>query len=54
MQPTVASGAITGFTTVSSSTNPVADVPSTLTIKAKDMFGHDVEIKLPITVKTRN
>ena len=48
-------GHITGFKAIllSSTTNPTADVPSTLTIKAKDMYGHDVVIKLPMTVKKR-
>ena len=46
---------IKGFEAInlSSTTNPTADVPSTLTIKAKDMYNHDVVIKLPMTVKKR-
>ena len=46
---------IEGFKAInlSSTTNPTADVPSTLTIKAKDMYNHDVVIKLPMTVKKR-
>jgi len=37
----------------SGSTNPTADVPSTLIITAKDMYNNDVEIRLPMTVKKR-
>ena len=37
----------------SSTTNPTAPVQSTLTITAKDMYGHDVVIKLPMTVNKR-
>ncbi len=37
----------------SGSSNPTADVPSTLIITAKDMYDNDVEIKLPMTVKKR-
>lgn len=33
--------------------NPKQDVPSTLTIKCKDSYGHDVVITLPMTVKPR-
>ena len=36
-----------------STTNPTAPVQSTLTITAKDMYGHDVVIKLPMTVNKR-
>ena len=39
------------FHTVSGATNPTADVASTLTITAKDAFGHDIKIELPFTVK---
>ena len=48
-------GHITGFKAIllSSTTNPTADVPSTLTIKVKDMYGHEFQIKLPMTVKKR-
>jgi len=48
-------GHITEFKAItqSSTTNPTADVPSTLTIKAKDMYGHEVVIKLAMTVKKR-
>ena len=51
----VVNGHITGFKAIalSSTTNPTADVPSTLTIKAKDMYGHEVVIKLAMTVKKR-
>ena len=41
------------FTKQSSATNPVAAVPSTLTIKCKDMYNHDVVIKLPVKVMPR-
>ena len=34
-------------------TNPQADVPSTLVITAQDMYGNDVVIRLPMTVKPR-
>jgi len=37
----------------SGSTNPTADVPSTLVITAKDTYGNDVEIRLPMTVTKR-
>lgn len=37
----------------SGSSNPTADVPSTLIITAKDMYDNDVEIKLPMTVLKR-
>jgi polyhydroxyalkanoate synthesis regulator phasin len=37
----------------SGSTNPTADVPSTLVITAKDMYDNDVEIRLPMTVTKR-
>lgn len=37
----------------SGSTNPTADVPSTLVISAKDMYGNNVEIRLPMTVLKR-
>lgn len=33
--------------------NPKQDVPSTLTIKCKDSYGHNVVITLPMTVKPR-
>jgi hypothetical protein len=37
----------------SGSTNPTADVPSTLKISAKDMYGNNVTINLPMTVLKR-
>jgi len=37
----------------SGSTNPTADVASTLVIEALDMYGNDVVIELPMTVKKR-
>ena len=37
----------------SGSTNPTADVPSTLIITAKDMYNNTVTIRLPMTVKKR-
>ena len=40
-------------TALSSETNPTAAVPSTLTIKCKDMYGHDVIIKVAMTVNKR-
>jgi len=46
----IANGTMT-FTPQSGTTNPVADVPSTLTITLKDAFGHDNVYKLPFTVK---
>ena len=51
----VANNHITGFkaTALSSETNPTAAVPSTLTIKCKDMYGHDVIIKVAMTVNKR-
>ncbi len=52
---TIANNHITGFkaTALSSETNPTAAVPSTLTIKCKDMYGHDVIIKVAMTVNKR-
>jgi len=38
----------------SNSSNPTANVPSTLVITVYDMYGHEVVIKLPMTVLTRN
>ena len=51
----IADGHIVKFNAVaeSSTTNPTAPVQSTLTITAKDMYGHDVVIKLPMTVNKR-
>lgn len=37
----------------SGTTNPSADVPSTLILNAKDMYGNDVTIELPFLVKKR-
>ena len=39
------------FTPQSGTTNPAADVPSTLKITLKDCFGHKNEYSLPFTVK---
>ena len=39
------------FKPQSGTTNPTADVPSTLTIKAKDVFGQPVTISVAVTVK---
>jgi hypothetical protein len=47
------SGTTISLTEKSGSTNPTADVPSTLVITAKDMYGNNVEIRLPMTVKKR-
>ncbi|NLZ51886.1 MAG: hypothetical protein GX892_01850 [Thermoanaerobacteraceae bacterium] len=47
------SGTTISLTEKSGSTNPTADVPSTLVITAKDMYGNDVVIRLPMTVKKR-
>jgi hypothetical protein len=41
------------FTVQSGSTNPTADVPSTLVIKALDMYANEVVIEVPMTVKKR-
>lgn len=51
----IANNHITGFkaTALSSETNPTAAVPSTLTIKCKDMYSHDIVIKVAMTVKKR-
>jgi len=48
-------GKITGFNAVnnSSTTNPTAAVPSTLTINAEDMYGHKVVITVAMTVNKR-
>ncbi len=42
------------LTQASDSTNPTANVPSTLVITMLDMYGHEVVIELPMTVLTRN
>ncbi len=47
------SGTTISLTEKSGSTNPTADVPSTLVITAKDMYDNNVEIRLPMTVKKR-
>ncbi len=41
------------LTQKSGSTNPTADVASTLVLTAKDMYNNDVEIRLPMTVTKR-
>jgi hypothetical protein len=41
------------LTEKSGSTNPTADVASTLVLTAKDMYDNDVEIELPMTVTKR-
>lgn len=41
------------LTQKSGSTNPTADVPSTLVLTAKDMYNNDVTIRLPMTVTKR-
>ena len=40
-------------TDVSTTTNPTAPVASTLQLKYKDMYGHDIVIELPMTVIPR-
>jgi len=42
------------LTQASDSTNPTANVSSTLVITMLDMYGHEVVIELPMTVLTRN
>lgn len=42
------------LTQASDSTNPTANVPSTLVITMLDMYGNEVVIELPMTVLTRN
>lgn len=42
------------LTQASDSTNPTANVQSTLVITMLDMYGHEVVIELPMTVLTRN
>ncbi|MCD8310433.1 MAG: cell surface protein, partial [Prevotellaceae bacterium] len=41
------------FTQKSEDTNPMGDVPSTLTINCVDSYGHPVVITLPMTVAKR-
>jgi len=48
------SGGNIELTEASGSTNPTADVNSTLVITVFDMYGHEVTIELPMTVLTRN
>jgi len=45
-------GAVT-LTRISGTSDPMVDVPSTLVISGKCAFGHDHELKIPFTVKTR-
>ncbi len=47
------SGNTITLTGKSGATNPTIDVPSTLIINAIDMYGNEIEIKLPMTVKKR-
>ena len=47
----IASDGVTiNFVSQSGTTNPTANVASTLTIVCKDWYGHDVEIAVPYTV----
>jgi len=41
------------FTPISGATNPLVDLPSTLVITTKDMYGNNVVIKIPMTLKKR-
>ena len=41
------------FVKQSGASNPTTAVPSTLTLKCKDMYNHDVTIKLPVKVMPR-
>ena len=47
-------GRITKLEVVPNDSNPRADVASTLTIKVKDMYGHDRVITIPGVVKQRS
>ena len=47
-------GRITKLEVVPNKSNPTADVASTLTIKVKDMYGHDRVITIPGVVKQRS
>ena len=47
-------GRITKLEVVPNESNPTADVASTLTIKVKDMYGHDRVITIPGVVKQRS
>ncbi len=44
---------ITKLEVLPESSNPTADVPSTLNIKYKDMYGHEHTLKVKMTVKQR-
>jgi hypothetical protein len=44
---------VLNFTEKSGTTNPTADVPSTLVLKMKDMYSHTVEVKVPVILKRR-
>ena len=39
------------FTSKSGTTNPIADVPSTLTLRVRDAYNHTITITLPMIVK---
>ena len=41
------------FTPISGATNPLVDLPSTLVITTKDMYGNNVVINIPMTLKKR-
>ena len=47
-------GRISSLKVIPNNSNFAADVPSTLTIKAKDMYGHDIVITIPAVVKQRS
>ena len=49
----VADGHITQLTFNADSSNPVADVASTLVINITDMYGHKKDIKIPVIVTKR-
>jgi hypothetical protein len=46
-------GRLNSLSVLPETSNPVADVASTLTIKVKDMYGHDRVITIPAVVKPR-
>ncbi|MCD8292155.1 MAG: hypothetical protein LUC23_00110 [Prevotellaceae bacterium] len=50
---TIANDGTITFDPVSQDSNPMGDVPSTLTINCVDSYGHSVVITLPITVTQR-
>ena len=52
-KPVVTNGRITKLEVVPNKSNPTADVASTLTIKVKDMYGHDRVITIAGVVKQR-